>query len=327
MQIVSQDTISSEADDFLSLHRGYLATIKSISGSMVTYQVDGIKQVPVVKQQYWRRGEWVRCSSIENGDPPYEWMRREGMQFAITTIETQENGKKLFGSIKYVDMAKHTPDFWGEAMCVLPYGNRPLDGLLKQGFKVTRVRMAPHWDIVWENTEDKSTIIVSLSPNHGFGIRSFEWNQNQKIANGKTRLARAVYEVQEFQEPMPGLFFPATVASKNTTDGVLIAQHLSKFENIKINLVIPDNRFVLSIPRGTTITDEIRSESYPVDENWLKMGSSTPVLSPPKAPPAETPPQTVTPPEPTFPWWGWPLLGLLFALLLGGAIYWRRRQK
>jgi hypothetical protein len=318
---------SDDGTDFLALHRAYLAKIKSFSGKMTKFEVEAGKRTPVVTQDYWRRSDWVRCRSSEYGRPVVDWLRREGKQFTLSAMETPDKTKIVQGSVRYVRTLKHSFDLWGEAMCVLPYGNYPLDELPQHGYKVVRVRMAPQWDIEWENIDKQSTIRVSLSPDKGFPIRSFEWKQKQALREGKTRIAVAVYEVAEFQEPMPGIFFPSSVISKNTADGSIVAEHISTFNNIVVNKPIPDTRFTLAIPRGTHISDGIRSESYPVDENWVKMGASKPVLPSPKPAPPETPPQTVTPPEPTFPWWGWPLLALLFASLIGGAIYWRRRQK
>lgn len=75
---------------------------------------------------------------------------------------------------------------------------------------------------------------------------------------------RAVFEVEEFSEPIPGIFMPVAATAQTITDGQEQSRLEIKLSNIRINQPVAPDRFDLKIPAGTLVQDRIRHKQYKV---------------------------------------------------------------
>jgi len=79
---------------------------------------------------------------------------------------------------------------------------------------------------------------------------------------GPRSRTRAIFEVGEFSEPIPGVFMPVAATAQTITDGREDNRLEIKLANVRINQPVPPDRFDLKIAAGTLVLDRIRHKQY-----------------------------------------------------------------
>ncbi len=104
-------------------------------------------------------------------------------------------------------------------------------------------------------------------------------------------------EVQEFQEHLPGVFFPKRIVRKYQP-GPGAKERAWRidvlFDTVQVNKPINGDVFRLKYPRDVVLADEIQGLRYKVDEDGNRIGAASPLVSAvPNAP--DHPAQSQTP--------------------------------
>jgi RNA polymerase sigma factor (sigma-70 family) len=128
-------------------------------------------------------------------------------------------------------------------------------------------RRDPEGHLVWDLellTPDRArSVVVTLSPRHGYSI--LEERSGASGAHEK-RTTRVV----EYHEPAPGLYLAKTIQCRMSQDPLLIAETI--IHDLEINAPIPETDFVFRFPRGIGVTDFGKNLHY----LW---GSGVPALT------------------------------------------------
>jgi hypothetical protein len=91
---------------------------------------------------------------------------------------------------------------------------------------------------------------------------------------------RAVFEVEEFSEPIPGVFMPVAATAQTITNGQEVSRLEIKLSNIRINQPVPPDRFDLKIPAGTLVLDRIRHKQYKAGADGRPSGPEQDLIQP-----------------------------------------------
>lgn len=92
---------------------------------------------------------------------------------------------------------------------------------------------------------------------------------------------RTESENLDYVEPQPGVFFPTKRVAKTYRGSEQRSHVCVTLSDVRINEPLADDVFrIPMIPSGTTCSDWIRKQRYPIDENWQQIpGSKTEPLA------------------------------------------------
>ena len=139
------------------------------------------------------------------------------------------------------------------------------------------------------------------------------------------------YEVLEFKEPSPGIFFPARIESEFKTEKKPPKTYAATISEIEINRPIPSEVFTLRAPHGTIVTDVDTRVEYRIDADGRRISDQTalPIVYPPPTMPdgvAQSGGVETSDEPPSATRWLW-LASLCFLLAgVSGALYRRTRR-
>jgi hypothetical protein len=133
------------------------------------------------------------------------------------------------------------------------------------------------------------------------------------------------FEVTNFTEPKPGIYFPGSVKNTYVNQGKSEPGMTTTFTNVRINERIDPNKLHLRFPAGTQVTDLRSGKTYQVDENEQPVGPEKPMAKPRNLIQERIYPTALQPSTP------WPTIALgTVAGVLGvvglGFLVWRRRR-
>jgi hypothetical protein len=85
------------------------------------------------------------------------------------------------------------------------------------------------------------------------------------------------YDILEFTEAAPGVFVPIRSRLQSFRKGELKSEEQMSLTDLQVNEEIPKDAFLLpSVPAGTILRDQIEGATYPIDENWKRIGAAEP---------------------------------------------------
>lgn len=134
------------------------------------------------------------------------------------------------------------------------------------------------------------------------------------------------WDVTEFSEPAPGLFFPTKLTKAFLKDGKVQYTHFIEISELKVIHEIPAETFVFQCPHGTLVHDLVTMTKYEADETGKPLGKVEPLrltAADPGVPAGQAAnaapglPSRAEPPDP----WRWLLWGSL-ALAVAGSAFW-----
>ncbi len=102
------------------------------------------------------------------------------------------------------------------------------------------------------------TMEIYFDPSVNYLVRKATYAQ-------KNQAPWVVYEVQEFKELKPGIFFPVRAIATHFDHGTEIDHFECSMTNIQINEPIPDEIFELTYPEGETMLDSLTGTSYKIN--------------------------------------------------------------
>jgi hypothetical protein len=92
-------------------------------------------------------------------------------------------------------------------------------------------------------------------------------------------------EILEFAEPVPGVFFPTRCRIRRYVGSQLKSEQLATLSDLRVNADLPKDVFALpAVPSGTIVQDHIEGKRYPIDANWRRIGTATPLEPPIRIP-------------------------------------------
>jgi hypothetical protein len=147
---------------------------------------------------------------------------------------------------------------------------------------------------------------------------------------GPRSRTRAVFEVQDFSEPFPGVFMPVAASARTITDGREDSRLEIKLSNIRINQPVPPERFDLKMPAGTLVLDRIRHKQYKVGADGSQSGPEQDLVQPVALPVAKVDEHSEARSQTggeSGSLSGRLLLPLSLILLIGGSIWLIRARK
>lgn len=139
------------------------------------------------------------------------------------------------------------------------------------------------------------------------------------------------WQVQEWVEPQPGVFFPTKLVGKGFRGSTQYSQGSYTLSNVRINEPIAKSIFELpEVPNGTLCDDLIRKQTYPIDATWQQLpgGETRPydIIAIPYTTSSQSGFASQSLKEPgDWTSWIWP--GSLAVLAIAGAIWLYRRYR
>lgn len=148
------------------------------------------------------------------------------------------------------------------------------------------------------------------------------------VSHLKAGTYRSENEVAHFKECSPGVFFPERLEGRYGNKDAWTFKSTTVLSDIRINPLLPENVFRLSIPHGVTLVDGIRGVSYKVDSAGRRISAEEPLgrIPPPPVGASAEAPRKATQFEPTpASWWVLPVSAAV--LVFGITAYIVRRMR
>jgi hypothetical protein len=97
------------------------------------------------------------------------------------------------------------------------------------------------------------------------------------VGNYPDRQSRETYQVEEFKEVQPGVFFPVKISHLIERDGTPTQRMQVIVSDVKVNVAMDSERFEFRCPPGTRVTDRVSMSVYEADEKGLPTNQPEPL--------------------------------------------------